>query len=343
MTPRTTFLDIIRYHHAGELTMNKNDFKNPLIQSGAVLLLVFLLISIVAGSGSQGLLGSIGALISGLFSAILFVVALCIAIVFSIAVIIGIYLAAVALYSGEKGRDLFEQLKSSLAFLYARVRGTTIKYKIPSRQPAAPEPQPAQSSAPVSSATPQPPPRSAAGVSPAVVSALEAKIEAINSMLTDLTHYTSTNAEKIAELQRRLDASSEPGESERPQAAAADPNEAVNRDLQELRDRIEASSGALQQLEQDLSAELDGVKQDLASLHDKTSVPEVVSGILSYIDAPEDRDAITEKAKEAISRGMTYSQIDEFFKASLSDEVYQELAAHPRLTKDFLRSIKKKF
>ena len=41
--------------------MNKNDFKNPLIQSGAILLLVFLLISIVAGSGSQGLWGSIGA------------------------------------------------------------------------------------------------------------------------------------------------------------------------------------------------------------------------------------------------------------------------------------------
>ena len=56
-----------------------------------------------------------------------------------------------------------------------------------------------------------------------------------------------------------------------------------------------------------------------------------------------DRDKITDKAKEAIARGMTYAQIDDFFKASLSPEVYQELAAHPRLTKDFLRSIKKKF
>ena len=96
-------------------------------------------------------------------------------------------------------------------------------------------------------------------------------------------------------------------------------------------------------MEQQLGNEIDTIKQELAALHDKTSVPEVVSGILSYIDLPEDRDLITDKAKEAISRGMTYSQIDDFFKSSLSDEVYQELASHPRLTKDFLRSIKKKF
>jgi len=40
---------------------------------------------------------------------------------------------------------------------------------------------------------------------------------------------------------------------------------------------------------------------------------------------------------------MTYTQIDEFFKASFAPDIYQELAAHPRLTKDFLRTIKKKF
>ena len=56
--------------------MNKKDFKNPLIQSGAILLLVFLLISIVAGSGSQGVLSSIGALISGIFSTVIFIIGL---------------------------------------------------------------------------------------------------------------------------------------------------------------------------------------------------------------------------------------------------------------------------
>ncbi len=323
--------------------MNKNDFKNPLIQSGAVLLLVFLLISIVASSGSQGLWGSIGALISGLFSAILFVIALCISIVFSIAVIIGIYLAAVSIYSADKGRDLFEQLKFSLSSLYAKVRGTTIKYKASSPKPAKVEPEPAQGATPAPPAAPQPTRQTSAGMPPAQVSALESKIETINSMLTDLTHYTSTNAEKIAALHQKVDDLSNGGNLEGELATVSEAYERISTDLQELNSRVQTSSEALEQMERQLGNEIEDIKQNLASLHDKTSVPEVISGILSYIDTPEDRDLITEKAKEAIARGMTYSQIDDFFKASLSDEVYQELAAHPRLTKDFLRSIKKKF
>ena len=69
----------------------------------------------------------------------------------------------------------------------------------------------------------------------------------------------------------------------------------------------------------------------------------MVSGILSYIDAQEDRETLTEKAEEAVSRGMTYAQTDEFFKKSLPAKVHKTLSDHPRLTKDFIRSIKKKF
>lgn len=69
----------------------------------------------------------------------------------------------------------------------------------------------------------------------------------------------------------------------------------------------------------------------------------MVSGILAYIDTQEERDILTEKAEEAVSRGMTYSQTDEFFKKNLPANVHKALSEHPRLTKDFIRSIKKKF
>ena len=323
--------------------MNKNDFKNPLIQSGAVLLLVFLLISIVAGSGSQGLWGSIGALISGLFSTILFIIALCIAIVFSIAVIIGIYVAAVSIYSADKGRDLFEQLKTTLYAFYAKVRGTKIKNTASSPETAEPEAESAPAPEPSSPAAPQPARQASTNVAPAQMASLEPKLETINSMLTDLTHQTSGNAEKIAALQRQFDDFSGARDLEGKLNDIVDTHERVSGAVEELSGRIEAGSSSIRQLEQQFRAEFDKIRKELASLHDKTSVPEVVSGILSYIDSPEDRDLITEKAKEAISRGMTYAQTDDFFKSSLPAEVYQELAAHPRLTKDFLRSIKKKF
>ncbi len=122
--------------------MNKKDFKNPLIQSGAILLLVFLLISIVAGSGSQGILGSVGALISGIFSTVIFLIGLCIAIVFSIAVLVGVYLAAVYFYSADKGRNLVEQLKAALCSLYSKVKGIQVKAKFSAPQTAESEPEP---------------------------------------------------------------------------------------------------------------------------------------------------------------------------------------------------------
>ena len=347
--------------------MNKKDFKNPLIQSGALLLLVFLLISFVAGSGSQGILGSIGALISGIFSTVIFIVGLCIAILFSIAVLVGVYLAAVYFYSADKGRNLFEQLKTSLCTLYHKLRGSREPTESAAPMTTVSEPVPAPAAQPVSESVsetdsePAPesvpervneskPPVAAqplhqqkADPAPEHLSALEAKLDSCNSKLAELGQSTSANAEMIKALQQRIDELSVDADQNDKLAAFEQAQQQLSVQLQELADEVASTSTAAQKVEQQLADDLDVIKADLATLHDKTSVPEVVSGILSYIDTQEDRDTITEKAKEAISRGMTYSQIDDFFKASLSEEVYKELAAHPRLTKDFLRSIKKKF
>ena len=323
--------------------MNKNDFKNPLIQSGAILLVVFLLISIVAGSGSQGLLGSIGALISGIFSAVIFVVALCIAIVFSIAVIVGVYLAAVSLYSRDKGRDLFEQLKKSLAEIYAKVRGTKIKYQASVPKPAESKPESKKVADTAPSAEPRPVQQPQAEPTARQAAPAEDKLDAVNSKLSELTRASSVSAERIAGIQQRIDALASSAGQEEKLAGFEGSLEEVSDQFNVLSTKFETVSTEVQKLQLRIDEEIGGIKNELAALHDKTSVPEVISGILSYIDSPEDRDMITAKATEAISRGMTYSQIDDFFKASLSDKVYQELAAHPRLTKDFLRSIKKKF
>lgn len=330
--------------------MNKNDFKNPLIQSGAILLLVFLLISIVAGSGSQGLWGSIGALISGIFSAVIFIIALTIAIVFSIAVIVGVYLAAVSIYSKEKGRDLWEQLKISLCAFYHKVRGTeprepisepTVAPVMP-EQPKAAAPEPPAKPQPVQQAQAEPAKPQTEPAEPQVA-VQKNQFDAINARLAELTQSSAAQAETIAVLKQQIDDLADTSDQQETEAPSEHAHQELSDQLNELGTKVEAGSAAMQALESQIGEQIDEIKSELASLHDKTSVPETVSGILAYIDSPEDRDLITEKAKEAISRGMTYAQIDDFFKSSLSGEVYKELAAHPRLTKDFLRSIKKKF
>ena len=328
--------------------MNKKDFKNPLIQSGAILLLVFLLISIVAGSGSQGVLSSIGALISGIFSTVIFIIGLGIAIVVSIAVLVGVYLAAVYFYSADKGRNLVDQLKAALCSLYSKVKGTQLKAKFTAPKTSESEPEPKAAAATTQSVEPAPLKQSPATQASAEPPAynwtiLESKIDSLDSRLSELAQSSSANSEWISSLQKRFDELSVDVAGEEKLAAVVETHQKLSEQLQAIGTEVEASSENIQKLEQQFGEDLNGLKEELAALHDKTSVPEVISGILSYIDSAEDRDKITDKAKEAIARGMTYAQIDDFFKASLSPEVYQELAAHPRLTKDFLRSIKKKF
>ena len=328
--------------------MNKKDFKNPLIQSGAILLLVFLLISIVAGSGSQGVLSSIGALISGIFSTVIFIIGLGIAIVVSIAVLVGVYLAAVYFYSADKGRNLVDQLKAALCSLYSKVKGTQLKARFTAPKTSESEPEAKAAAAARQSVEPAPLKQSSATQAAAEPPAynwtiLESKIDSLDSRLSELAQSSSANSEWISSLQKRLDELSVDAAGEEKLAAVEETHQKLSEQLQAIGTEVEASSAHIQKLEQQFGEDLNGLKEELAALHDKTSVPEVISGILSYIDSAEDRDKITDKAKEAIARGMTYAQIDDFFKASLSPEVYQELAAHPRLTKDFLRSIKKKF
>ncbi len=328
--------------------MNKKDFKNPLIQSGAILLLVFLLISIVAGSGSQGVLSSIGALISGIFSTVIFIIGLGIAIVVSIAVLVGVYLAAVYFYSADKGRNLVDQLKAALCSLYNKVKGTQLKARFTAPKTSESEPEAKAAAAARQSVEPAPLKQSSATQAAAEPPAynwtiLESKIDSLDSRLSELAQSSSANSEWISSLQKRLDELSVDAAGEEKLAAVEETHQKLSEQLQAIGTEVEASSANIQKLEQQFGEDLNGLKEELAALHDKTSVPEVISGILSYIDSAEDRDKITDKAKEAIARGMTYAQIDDFFKASLSPEVYQELAAHPRLTKDFLRSIKKKF
>ncbi len=324
--------------------MNRHDLKNPLVQSGALLLVAFLLISIVAGSDSGGIWGSISALISGLFSAVIFIIALSVAIAFSIAVIVGIYIGAVSMYSVDKGRDLIDQLKGSLSSVSSKVGEFKNTRK---NVPQAVSTKPAGDSVPSAAApTEVTSTASARHVAPnhqTDSGTVEEKINAFDTQLHQVAQATMAGGAQLETLQRRVDALSESAATEARLAAVEETQQAVSEQLDELSAGLETNKTALENLAQQFGEKLEALQQDVISLHEKTSVPELISGILSYIDTQEDRDLVTEKAEEAISRNMTYSQIDDFFKDSLPPAVYEELAAHPRLTKDFLRSIKKKF
>lgn len=317
--------------------MNRNDFRNPLIQSGILLLVVFISISIVANSPADGFIGGIFALVSGLLKGLLFIVALSIGLVFSIAVLIGIYLMAVAINSVDKARTQFEQLKTALAALYCKVR--CVDHSTEGNEEASSEQK--QASIPASEETVPP---VAAIVQEPVEPQFQKKIETLEDQINQFQSTLKSAEEQLLTLQSR-----------------SDEGQATSTELKERLKNLEASSAALADtiksngaeiastaadisaLENSIKPGIDSLTKEIEELHKKTSVPEVVSGILAYIDTQEERDILTERTEEAVSRGMTYSQTDEFFKKALPANVHKALSEHPRLTKDFIRSVKKKF
>jgi outer membrane murein-binding lipoprotein Lpp len=312
-------------HHCEERIMNKNDLKNPLIQSGAILLVVFLLISIVANSEPHGFLGSI----SGLASGILFLIGLFLAIFVSIAIIIGLFIAAVSIHSVDKARDLIQQLKHTLSSLYEKFGGGKTSRGTPPQQAFA---------AGIAG--------NAAPVDAGQFGQLAERLNTLQTKLHELHTHQSTAATALSALQRDVNELRHGIPAEESVAASPHPehdHQDLAEQMQGIISGLDGLTARIDDLDQRLNGQLRQLEDDIDALRERTELPDVVSGILSYIDRPEDRELITGKAEEAVARGMTYAQIDEFFKNSLTPEVFEVLDSHPRLTKDFIRSVKKRF
>ncbi len=94
--------------------MKKSDFRTPLLQSGILLFVFLLLFSFVISSGADGLGSGLLAIFSGIFHSVLFAIGLIFSILVSIALLIVLFLAAVALYSLDKAKDIWSQLQFTL-------------------------------------------------------------------------------------------------------------------------------------------------------------------------------------------------------------------------------------
>lgn len=90
--------------------MKNNEFRSPLLKSAAIVIGAIILATIAASAGS-GSNGGILAVIAGIGHSVLFVIGLPIALGVCIAVLIGIFLAAVAMVSPELAAEMYSDLK----------------------------------------------------------------------------------------------------------------------------------------------------------------------------------------------------------------------------------------
>jgi len=95
--------------------MRNNQFRTPLLQSGAVLAVIVFVISLIPSSETFGVNAGITSVFWGLLYTILFPFALIFALIFSLAVLTAIFLGAVASYSPAQAAVMYSALRVKLA------------------------------------------------------------------------------------------------------------------------------------------------------------------------------------------------------------------------------------
>ena len=314
--------------------MNRNDFRNPLIQSGIILLVAFILISVVVSSPANGFFSGILAILVAILKSVLFVFGLTIALVCSIAILVGIYLLTVYFYSADNARNFFSHLKDRLNVFYCRARNYCDRKQVGGKKEESLQDNHFAADSQVSAQSSE----IHSQLLEKRINNLELQTEQIKSSMDSATNLMFSLQTNLEELKNNSP------------SAETQPEQGYESAIKNIEEKIELHSATLNTIsekfiaiEQKITTDLNTVTKEMADLREKATVPSMVSGILSYIDSPADREKMTKKAEEAVSRGMTYSQSDEFFKKSLPAKIYKILSAHPRLTKDFIRSVKKKF
>lgn len=110
--------------------MTTNQFRKPLLQSVALIVLFLIFISFVVSSGADDLGGGLLAVLSGIFHSILLFVGLFVSLLFSLLLLIVLFLAAMALYSIDKAKETGTQLLTTTAHLAEQIKETLLGMKI---------------------------------------------------------------------------------------------------------------------------------------------------------------------------------------------------------------------
>jgi chromosome segregation ATPase len=342
--------------------MKRHELQKPLIQSALILLAILLLIGFVAGSNAESFLGGLTSIFKGAFFTVLFIVALAVALLFSIVVLIGVYLGALAMYNPQSAKQTFSKLQQRIAdqiddWKSCRSQISAVRPDdsgasqssenlVPSGQQQAPEP-------PVQRHPQQQP------------SLAVEEITELRKSVAQLSKENQAFSEALAGMAAKFDAI----EAEEAKAAAATQQFEEQRQelaagvtefsakLEEVRGLITSSDQQTQQqntkLEEtrkelaSLTKELEKIKKTVITLQEEadTASSAYETGdyrIFSYFDEDNDKQKFIELIKEAVTKEMTYADIDAFLSKSLPEKVDAMVKDHPSLTREYIRDQRKK-
>ena len=104
--------------------MNSKDFRVPLLQSVALIILILLFIAFVISSGADDLKSGLQAVFSGISHSIVLSIGLFCSILLARLLLIALFLMATAVYSLDKAKETGTQIYVSTLHLFQTVRDT---------------------------------------------------------------------------------------------------------------------------------------------------------------------------------------------------------------------------
>lgn len=350
--------------------MKNNEFRLPLIQSGLVLVVIFLLIAFVAGSDAHGVLGGITSIFKGFYYLILFVIVLVFAIIFSIILLIAIFIGAVALYSPDTAKEMFNKLQQNSSALITSYTSCCGKDSVCSSTEVS-DPTPAESDSSSNEDSWQkyvvknedPKPDKVETLS----KTLSLEIENIGGEVKLLQTKNTTLSESLAGLKESVDEISASEVTTRTDQVESRQDELIEKidTAQQKLDSLDATVTTHTQSSSTLIEKLDGFQAQLTALTDELELlkktqeepaveepidevkddlvktEEEQHRIFSYIEKKKDRELFSNSIAEAVAKDMSFAKIDDFLTQSLPKKIDSIIKEHPSLTKDYIRDCRK--
>jgi len=303
-----------------------NDFKKPLLQSLAVLGGAILFFGIVSSSSASSTGGGFLTAITSIGSLILFVIGLAVGLMICVGIMIGIFLAAVGMVAPDQASAMYADLKKKSSLQRLTQSNCCADASRPNNFELEEYERMKEQIATL---------QTSSKALQEKIKALTGDNDALNANVDSLSKENSSLKNDIVDLQ-----------------------EAVSQ-LQDSEDKIKAQLANLETLaasqhNDEISAQLDALNKlqstlsdDLGQLNSRLTVIEgsfkqaPVSGIFSYIENEDQRNLFSQKVEEALSKELTYTQIDEFLTANLPAELDEIIKSHPSLTKNYIRNLRR--
>lgn len=308
--------------------MKKSEFRTPLIQSALLLGGVVILFAAVGSSGATSTGGGILALFAGIGNTILFAIGLSLGIGICIAVLVGIFLGAVAMVSPEQASGMYADLKKKFSHGVLtckeawtcnastdQVAGVTEEEHTFLKQEVL-ELQDKNKNLLDRSKTFENDTKSLFSEIDSLKSSngtLEMKLEELTLTLIALQESEQNIKGGIAELNAKI---------------PSGPDQSLVEQIKQL-----------ESLQNGIRSELDNLIETLGGVEPSTQ-ESPASGIFSYIENTEDQNSFIKSTEEAVAEKMTYAQIDEHLAKKLSKDLYQIIKDHPSLTKNYIRDLR---